>query len=290
MTHTRALALVGAFCLTLVPRAALAHCDTLDGPVVKEARAALDSKDVTPVLKWVRPDKEGEIREAFRHTLDVRALGAEARALADRFFFETLVRVHREGEGAPYTGLKPAGTAVDPAVAASDRALETGSVEPLVKLLTTEVDKGLRHRFTEAAESTPARGRERRRGPPLRGGVCRVRALRRAADAGCLERRLARGAAGTRPLTGGRLWDNDQEDGTLIRLSRGEAARGRLSESSTLSVVFATKPAGPGSWTSPPPTSPFSSCATSPTERTISGKRGSCSRPSPSKASFRAAG
>jgi len=94
------------------------------------------------------------IGEAFRHALGVRALGAEARALADRFFFETLVRVHREGEGAPYTGLKPAGTAVDPAIAASDTALETGSVDPLVKLLTAEVDRGLRHRFAEAAPLT----------------------------------------------------------------------------------------------------------------------------------------
>jgi hypothetical protein len=146
-----ALALAGA--LTLVPRAALAHCDTLDGPVVKDARVALDRKDATPVLKWVSPDKEPEIREAFQRALSVRALGAEARTLADQFFFETLVRVHREGEGAPYTGLKPAGTAVDPGIAASDLALEGGSVDPLVKLLTAEVDEGLRHRFAEAAEA-----------------------------------------------------------------------------------------------------------------------------------------
>jgi hypothetical protein len=153
MRYTLALAAAGVLCLTLVPRAALAHCDTLDGPVVKDARAALESKDVTSVLKWVRQDKEAEIREAFQHALGVRALGSEARALADRFFFETLVRVHREGEGAPYTGLKPAGTAVDPGIAASDRALETGSVDPLVKLLSAEVDKGLRLRFAQAAEA-----------------------------------------------------------------------------------------------------------------------------------------
>jgi len=153
MRHAFALALAGALSLTLVPRAALAHCDTLDGPVVKDARVALDAKDVTRVLKWVSHDKEGEIREAFRHALGVRSLGPEARALADRYFFETLVRVHREGEGAPYTGLKPAGTAVDPGIAASDTALETGSVDLLVKLLTEEVDKGLRHRFAEAAEA-----------------------------------------------------------------------------------------------------------------------------------------
>jgi len=153
MRYTLALAAAGVICLTLVPRAALAHCDTLDGPVVKDARTALDTRDVTPVLKWVRPDKEGEIRQAFQNALGVRTLGPEARALADRFFFETLVRVHREGEGAPYTGLKPAGTAVDPGIAASDTALETGSVDPLVTLLSAEVDRGVRHRFAQAAEA-----------------------------------------------------------------------------------------------------------------------------------------
>ena len=153
MRHTLALAAAGALCLALVPRSALAHCDTLDGPVVKDARAALEAKDVTPVLKWVRPDKEGAIREAFQHAVGVRTLGPEARSLADRFFFETLVRVHREGEGAPYTGLKPAGTAVDPGIAASDTALETGSVDPLVKLLSLEVDRGLRQRFAAAAKA-----------------------------------------------------------------------------------------------------------------------------------------
>ncbi len=140
-------------CLTLAPRVALAHCDTLDGPVVTDARAALEAKDVTPVLKWVKADREAEIREAFRHAQDVRVLGPEARALADRFFFETLVRVHRDGEGAPYTGLKPAGTAVDPGIAAADAALESGSVEPLVGVVTRQVDLGLRQRHARAAEA-----------------------------------------------------------------------------------------------------------------------------------------
>jgi hypothetical protein len=137
--------------LTLSSRIALAHCDTLDGPVVKDARVALDSKDVAAVLKWIAPDKEKEIREAFQQALTVRALGTEARTLADRFFFETLVRVHREGEGVPYAGLKPAGTEVDPGIAASDKALETGSIDPLAKMLATKVDKGLRERYARAA-------------------------------------------------------------------------------------------------------------------------------------------
>jgi len=135
------------------PPRALAHCDTLDGPVVRDARAALEARDVTPVLKWVEAEKEPEVREAFRHALAVRALGPEARTLADRFFFETLVRIHREGEGAPYTGLKPAGTEIDPAIAASDKALDTGSVDSLVGIIAARSEQGLRERFARAAEA-----------------------------------------------------------------------------------------------------------------------------------------
>jgi hypothetical protein len=90
---------------------------------MQTARIALEKGDVTPLLKWVQPDDENEIRVAFQKTLAVRAKGAEAKDLADMYFFETLVRIHRAGEGAPYTGLKP-GEAVDPAVALADKALE----------------------------------------------------------------------------------------------------------------------------------------------------------------------
>jgi hypothetical protein len=135
------------------PPRALAHCDTLDGPVVKDAHAALEAGDVTPVLKWVRSGKEAEVREAFGRAVSVRALGREARTLADRFFFETVVRVHREGEGSPYTGLKPAGTLIDPAVAGADQALDSGKVDALVRTITAVADQGLRERFARAAET-----------------------------------------------------------------------------------------------------------------------------------------
>jgi len=131
---------------------AFAHCDTLDGPVVKTARMALEKGDVTPLLKWVQADDENEIRAAFQRTLAVRAKGAEARELADMYFFETLVRIHRAGEGAPYTGLKP-GEAVDPAVALADDALDTGSVDKLVDVLTGALADGIRERFQRAGEA-----------------------------------------------------------------------------------------------------------------------------------------
>lgn len=136
--------------LFFIPSVAEAHCDTLSGPVVMTARAALEMGDVTPVLKWVKKEHEGEIRAAFRKTLAVRSQGPDAKELADRYFFETVVRVHREGEGAPYTGLKPAGTDIGPAVAGADKALESGSVDGLAKLLVDEVAAGVRERFEHA--------------------------------------------------------------------------------------------------------------------------------------------
>jgi hypothetical protein len=155
---TRSLAratIIAGFLLgvaALLPRPAGAHCDTVDGPVVATAKAALEKSDVTPVLKWVQQEQEGEIRQAFQQTLVVRSKGGEAQTLADRYFFETLVRLHRAGEGAPYTGLKPAGE-VEPGIAAADKALESGSVDALVKEVTERLAAGVRERFTHALEA-----------------------------------------------------------------------------------------------------------------------------------------
>jgi hypothetical protein len=146
------LTLIG-FCLILaVCSGAWAHCDTLDGPVVMDARLALEKGDATPILKWVRADKEAEIREAFQKTLAVRGLSTQAKDLADMYFFETLVRIHREGEGAPYTGLKPAGE-VEPGIAAADKAIETGSVDELLNHLNAALGSGVREHFKKAIEA-----------------------------------------------------------------------------------------------------------------------------------------
>lgn len=154
---------IGVFLFT--SHHAAAHCDTLDGPVVAAARGALEKGDVAPVLKWVKAEHEGEIREAFKRTMAVRKQGKEARGLAELYFFETLVRIHRAGEKAPYTGLKPAGV-VEPAVAAADKALESGSADNLVKLVTEAAAAGIRERFARAgatkkqADESVAAGRD----------------------------------------------------------------------------------------------------------------------------------
>jgi len=146
---TMAAGLLGAVLLT--SSTARAHCDTLDGPVVATAKVALAKGDITPVLKWVKPEAESELKSAFARALAVRGKGPEAQALADQYFFENLVRIHRAGEGAPYTGILPAGTPIEPAIALAEKALESGNADQLVKGITHHVEEGIRGRFTRAA-------------------------------------------------------------------------------------------------------------------------------------------
>ena len=136
-------------CYALVPATMYAHCDTMDGPVVKDAQAALVKSDVTPTLKWVKKDAEPEIRSAFKTALSERVKGSEAKEVADKKFFETLIRVHRAGEGAPFTGLKPAGS-VEPIIAKADQSLETGSVDTLTSEMSEHIVGGIKERFDNA--------------------------------------------------------------------------------------------------------------------------------------------
>lgn len=137
---------------------ALAHCDTLDGPVIILAKQALEKKDVKIVLPWVAKEKEGEILHAFELATAVRGKGEKEKELADRYFFETLVRVHREGEGAPFTGLKPAGLDLGPAIPAADKALESGNPEPLLKLVNEKIHAGIHKYYVEAREKKARAG------------------------------------------------------------------------------------------------------------------------------------
>lgn len=123
------------------------HCDSLDGPVVTAARHALEAGDVDLILPFVPEDCEGEVKAMFATVQPMRALGAGAREVADRLFFETVVRLHRAGEGAPYTGLKPAGQDVGPVIPLAERAIETGSPEPVAKYLTGVLHDQLKERL-----------------------------------------------------------------------------------------------------------------------------------------------
>lgn len=133
----------------LIHAPAFAHCDGLDGPVVAAARKALSSGDPNPVLIWVQPKDEGELRHAFAEAVAVRKLSPQARAMADTYFFETLVRLHRAGEGASYTGLKPAGRDLGPAIPLADKAVASGSDKEVAAFAAKEAEQGVHAKFAD---------------------------------------------------------------------------------------------------------------------------------------------
>lgn len=134
---------------------AQAHCDTTGGPIIPEARAALEKRDITPILKWVKKNDEAEIRTAFAKTIAVRGKGKEAKELADQYFLETLVRVHRAGEGAPYSGIKD--EAVEPIVAMADDTLAGGSADEMIKMISNHMAKSIREKFERALETSKSK-------------------------------------------------------------------------------------------------------------------------------------
>ena len=130
-----------------MPRPARAHCDTMDGPTVADGRRALETGNANHALKWVDEHHEAELAAAFDLAIRVRGLGDDARALADRYFLETLVRLHRAGEGEPFTGIRPSGVPIDERVTAADRCIAEGSLAPLEALVPDEDLPELRERF-----------------------------------------------------------------------------------------------------------------------------------------------
>lgn len=169
ITHqflTRITAIIFSLILAaLLSSPASAHCDSMSGPVVKDAQTALASKKIDPVLKWIGKDDEASIRNAFEMTLAVRGESDVAKKVADNYFFETLVRIHRATEGEGFTGLKSAGSG-DPVIAAADRALDNGKGEKLTDKTAAEVREAIHLRFADAyrkrqvAEQPVEQGRE----------------------------------------------------------------------------------------------------------------------------------
>ena len=129
-----------------------AHCDTLDGPVVKAAKNALETGNVNLILLWVQKEQEAELIGAFNKTIEVRKSNPEAKELADNYFYETVVRLHRMGENEPYTGIKAAGLDMGPAIPAGDKAIEDGSISKVESLLSDAIKEGLNKHFSEVME------------------------------------------------------------------------------------------------------------------------------------------
>jgi Family of unknown function (DUF6448) len=134
------------------------HCDPLDGPVVTAAREALERGDVHQVLPYVSEQGEPELRRVFDLAVKARSLGPAAAVVADRWLFETAVRLHRAGEGAAFTGLKPAGLDVGPVIPAAERALESGSADRLAEVLCGVVRDRVARRHAHAMEAKERAG------------------------------------------------------------------------------------------------------------------------------------
>lgn len=129
------------------------HCDTRDGPVVTACRSALETGNVNYALIWIPASSETELKAAFERAMRVRTAGGAVQDLADDWFFETAIRLHRAGEGAPYTGLKPAGLDEGPVVPRADRAIETGNSGEVIQFILHAVETDLRNRFRHAMEA-----------------------------------------------------------------------------------------------------------------------------------------
>jgi hypothetical protein len=153
--------------LFLVPPGASAHCDAIDGPVATAALKALDTKNVKLIVPFAPAEAEAEMTATFEQALVVHAKGPEAKALADRYFMETAVRLHRAGEKAPNAGLKPARMDLGPAIPTAERALASGILAPLLKLMTEEGARGITEPFEHTVTvKAPTQEPEARAGVP----------------------------------------------------------------------------------------------------------------------------
>lgn len=141
------LGLVAAVIFLLAPVTADAHCDTMDGPAVKDAIRAMDTGNVNYALKWVQPKYEAEVSRAFRMSMKVKDINADTKNLAEQYFFEILLRDHRAGEGVAFDGVKPHGWPVDERVKAADQSIALGNLEPLKGLVEPDKWPELQRRF-----------------------------------------------------------------------------------------------------------------------------------------------
>jgi hypothetical protein len=151
--NTTAVFLIGiAVTLLVAAPLAIAHCDTPSGPVIPTAKVALDSGDLTPVLKWIQPQDEKELHSAFDSARKVRTESKSAKELADRYFIETLLRLHRAGEGVSFTGIKEDSN-IDSLIVAGDRALENGVIDTVIQQAQQRVAQEIRERFDAAKKA-----------------------------------------------------------------------------------------------------------------------------------------
>ncbi|MGW8123602.1 DUF6448 family protein [Roseivirga echinicomitans] len=144
-------ALLLAFVFMFASLSSFAHCDSYDGPVIKDALRALNQNNVQLVLKWIDPQQEKEIISLFNKAYSLKDGDKEIYSIVEKHFLENLVRLHRETEGEPYTGLKPAGS-ITPLVALADNSIAQNDVTEVISKVTNHLEQVLRERYAKVAE------------------------------------------------------------------------------------------------------------------------------------------
>ena len=161
--------LIAAFAVVAVQAApASAHCDSREGPVVTSATQALEKGDVNLILPYVKADQEQELKAAFDETMAVRNRGPQVQELADEYFKETALRLHRVGEGASYTGIKEQ-LEENPALEAAEESLGQGNPDAVLTMLDGSLRAKVSERYqgvldaraAETANKTVETSRER---------------------------------------------------------------------------------------------------------------------------------
>ena len=130
---------------TMLSHNVSAHCDSYDGPVIKDAQKALETENPELFLKWINEAQEAEVLSLFHKTAALKEGDEEIYEIVEQHFLETLVRLHRETEGAPYTGLKPAGT-TKPIINLTDQAMVDGDIDGLIDRINEKTAEIIREK------------------------------------------------------------------------------------------------------------------------------------------------
>lgn len=133
------------------PMSAEAHCDRVNGPVANDARKALQSGQLESVAIWVGQEQMAELRDVFEQSLGAYQMGGKAKDVAEQYFMSTAVRLHRQAEGFPFHGLKPA-QPLPKDVALAEKALETGNLQPVTGFLASEMQSQTERLFQQVLE------------------------------------------------------------------------------------------------------------------------------------------
>lgn len=129
---------------------ASAHCDSFDGPALLDAAKALETNNVDLIKKWIRTEDEAVVVPLFHKTYSLKNGDTTVYEIVRTHFYETLIRLHREMEGASFTGLKPAGTTAHITVM-SDKALTSGDFKGLLAALNRHINGQLTEKYEKVA-------------------------------------------------------------------------------------------------------------------------------------------